>query len=217
MAALRARVAQLDAARRAIESELGVLAAQLGPAGMTGPLVDADGFPRADVDVMAVRHARQQVVMRRNDLKSAMGELAGALEALHALGPTAAPAPLAGVGRVGAAGGLAAAHAAGGDSATLAPFAWVDSVTPGSPASDAGLAVSDRIVALGPLRGAPVGTVVGAAPSLADVAAVVRSSEDTEVAVVVRRGGVDVALRLTPRRWAGPGLLGCHVLPAGVE
>lgn len=219
MAALRARVAQLDAARRAIESELGVLAAGLGPAGMTGPLVDADGFPRADVDVMAVRHARQQVVMRRNDLKCAMGELAGALEALHALGPTAAPAPApAPAPLAGAAGGLAAAHAVGdGKCATLAPFAWVDSVTPGSPASDAGLAVGDRVVALGPLRGAPVGAVAGAAPSLADVAAVVRSSEDTEVAVVVRRGGVDVALRLTPRRWAGPGLLGCHVLPVGVE
>ena len=207
---LKARVARLDAARRAIEGELGELAAQLGPAGMHGPLVDADGFPRADVDVMAVRHARQQVVMRRNDLKAAMGELAAALEALHALGPAAAPAPVpaAGASRGGAPSGGAAA---GAD----APFAWVDSLTPGSPAADAGVAVGDRIVALGPLRGAPTGQA-----SLADLAAVVARSEDQPVALVVRRGGggagagssVDVTLRLTPRRWAGPGLLGCHVL-----
>lgn len=37
---LRTRVRELDAQRRAIEAELELLVSQLGPAGMTEPLVD---------------------------------------------------------------------------------------------------------------------------------------------------------------------------------
>ena len=30
--------------------------------GMDGPLVDAEGFPRADIDVYSVRHARHSII-----------------------------------------------------------------------------------------------------------------------------------------------------------
>jgi hypothetical protein len=73
------------------------------------------------------------------------------------------------------------------------------------------------------------GAASAAWPTLADVAALVRSSEGRTLPVVVLRqkepgagsgssgGGssstTTLRLSLTPARWAGPGLLGCHVLP----
>lgn len=42
-----------------------------------------DGFPRADVDVHAVRISRNQVIRLQNDHKALMREVEGALQALH--------------------------------------------------------------------------------------------------------------------------------------
>jgi 26S proteasome regulatory subunit N4 len=303
--AAKARVLAADRARRDLETELEVLLSQLGPAGMTGPLVDgacaggggvpaghataggmvgpptscgapvaasravagcrgqrchlvpcnlwgapppprpppppiaprrpaADGYPRGDVDVMAVRTLRQQVIMRRNDLAARNAELAGALEALHALGPDALPPAPAAAAANRPAGTVPARGPAPPDTAGLAPFALVDDVSAGSPAAAAGLARGDRLLVFGAVRGVPQGGL-SAGPSLADVAAAVRAAEGQPLALVVRRaaaaaadnddrdGGsraaagssstVDVALSLTPARWAGQGLLGCHVVP----
>lgn len=196
------------------------------------------------MDVMAVRTLRQQVIMRRNDLAAANAELAGALEALHALGPGALPpAPAAASRQSGPpARGGAPPPPPLPDTAALAPFALVDAVSPGSPAAVAGLRPGDRLLVFGAgVRGVPPGGL-SAGPSLADVAAAVRAGEGTPLGLVVRRaaaavdgdyrdadaggsagGGpsaaaaaaatVDVALTLTPARWAGQGLLGCHVVP----
>ena len=184
----------------------------------------AEGYPRADVDVMAVRHLRQQIIMKKNDLKSKLDALSSSLEQLHSLGPDAI---------VPAIRPAAAASAAGQptpDYAHLRPFALVDDVSPGSPASEAGLLVNDRIVAFGDVRGADSRATPSIQPNLGDIAGVVRSQEGQAVTVVVRRGGGnindykastgpqqggerDFRLSLTPKTWAGAGLLGCHVLP----
>ena len=42
-------------------------AAALQPVGLTGGLVDAEGFPRADVDVYAVRHRRHELARLQTD------------------------------------------------------------------------------------------------------------------------------------------------------
>ncbi len=38
---------------------------QQADVGMTGPLVDAEGFPRSDIDVYAVRTARNRIIRER--------------------------------------------------------------------------------------------------------------------------------------------------------
>lgn len=49
-------------------------------------LVDAEGFPRNDVDVRTVRIARQQILCLQNDLKDLMKEIEKGLEEIHADG-----------------------------------------------------------------------------------------------------------------------------------
>lgn len=55
-----------------------------GNIGMHTSLIDAEGFPRDDIDVTAVRHARNTVAMRTNDLKAIGDELKGLLELVFA-------------------------------------------------------------------------------------------------------------------------------------
>ena len=50
---------------------------------LESPLTDGDGFPRADIDVWAVRHARVRIIHLRNDLSSLMDKIARTLEHIH--------------------------------------------------------------------------------------------------------------------------------------
>lgn len=52
--------------------------------GMNGKLLDDEGFPRADIDVYAVREARHKIICLQNDLKSIMKEIENGLINLHA-------------------------------------------------------------------------------------------------------------------------------------
>jgi hypothetical protein len=91
---------------------------------MTTPLVDREGFPRADIDVAGVRTARARIHRLRNDLKDAMDAIAAALENVYARPDDA---------------GKAAQGAApeDGTAAGERPFALVNGVAPGSPAEQA--------------------------------------------------------------------------------
>jgi 26S proteasome regulatory subunit N4 len=141
----------------------------------------------------------------------------------------------------GSGSGSAAARSAASPAVGHRPFAVVDAITPGSPAAAAGLAVGDRIVSFGELRAAGLegadgaegravsGSAAAAAlapsvvfPRLQDIGSLVQRSEGVAVAVTVLRmggggeegeGGSLIHLTLTPCRWSGPGLLGCHIMP----
>src|SRR6266550_6567471 len=103
-----------------IEAELEALLSVLNAnsnCGMDTPLVDRDGFPRADIDVWAVRSARVRIIELRNDLNAVMNAIAKALEGVFDpnLAPLASQAP----------------------EEPFKPFAKVNSVSPESPASQA--------------------------------------------------------------------------------
>jgi 26S proteasome non-ATPase regulatory subunit 9 len=102
-----------------IESQATILRANNST--LDSPLTDGDGFPRADIDVWAVRHARVRIIRFRNDLSSLMDKIATALERVHA-SQLARPETDA----------KTPPH-------SLLPFAKVDAVAPNSPAQ---LAVS---------------------------------------------------------------------------
>lgn len=103
-----------------IKSQLAVL--QANDSTIQSPLVDADGFPRADIDVWAVRTARVRIIELRNDLKDVTNEIGKVLETVYS--------PSADAER---------------DDANVEPptkidvpepFARVDGVAPGSPAAE---------------------------------------------------------------------------------
>ncbi|KAG5634605.1 hypothetical protein H0H81_001399 [Sphagnurus paluster] len=114
-----------------IESQISILNANQST--LQTPLVDADGFPRADIDVYAVRGARVRIIELRNDLRDVTEEIGKALEAIY--DPSRAPKD--------------SQPEAGADE--LAPFAKVNGVAPGSPAAEAGLQREDLVVKFGPL------------------------------------------------------------------
>ena len=51
--------------------------------GMNGPLIDNEGYPRNDIDVVKVRTARQKIICLMNDHKQIMKKISDALECIH--------------------------------------------------------------------------------------------------------------------------------------
>ncbi|RKO96326.1 hypothetical protein CAUPRSCDRAFT_8270 [Caulochytrium protostelioides] len=215
-AALKTLIAQRDALEAEILDLLEILKAQ-GNVGMTAPLVGADGFPRADVDVYTVRHTRAEVIRKRNDAKALTDRIESELHELHRVAQlertTTIPTPQAQNESAAAAAPIPGAADHGDDAglASLAPMARIDAVAPESPASAAGLVTGDLLLRVGRL------TAVDTAPTMGGLGALgayVQQHKNRPLAVVVRRAGPShCTLQLTPKEWDGRGLLGCHIVP----
>ena len=117
----RELMARKDVIELELETQLSILKAE--NVTMQTPLVDSEGFPRADIDVWAVRTARVKIIELRNDLRDIMDAIGKALEGVYA-------PPLTAV-----ADSSESRHEKAQD--TLKPFSKVEGVAPGSPASEA--------------------------------------------------------------------------------
>ncbi|KAG0710673.1 26S proteasome non-ATPase regulatory subunit 9 [Chionoecetes opilio] len=178
--------------------------------GLNEPLIDSEGYPRNDIDVYQVRHARHQIKCLQNDHTALLRRIEEGLAVV--LSPSASSTfdP----------NGTSASTPA----QTTEPFARVDRVIPGSPANMADLVPSLSIFRTLCLRSLPQGsegdllTKFGSVHaenfrSLTDVAQVVQHSVNSPVQVCVQRSEDSVSLALVPRQWSGRGLLGCNLLP----
>ncbi|KNE72315.1 hypothetical protein AMAG_16802 [Allomyces macrogynus ATCC 38327] len=184
---------QLDASIRELESAL-----RSHGVSMDEPLVDAHGFPRADIDVYAVRGLRHQIICLRNDLKAKYAEIEHAIITAHAY--VAATSPIA-------ASTITPVHAAPTRPAeSRRPFAKINAVAPDSPAYHANLLKGDLIVQIGSLNHTNH-------DQLKALPAFVAQHENQSLRVSVLRHGQDVPLCLVPSKWGGRGLLGCHIVP----
>lgn len=236
MEALKAELNQLQAQRSAIEAEIKERSDRLnepGQPGMNGSLLDKEGFPRSDIDIHAVRSDRNAVIRLANDHKQLSSQLEQLLHKMHALaretGAVAAAgnSQPAGNGAAAAAAAPAAAAstsavqqqdtktpqasetpaaAAAAADAALRPFAVVDEVADGSPAAAAGIQLGDQLCRFG-------AAVAGSGNELQQVAQELQAHEDKAVQVVFLRAGQAVQMQLVPQKWAGRGLLGCHLRP----
>ncbi|XP_073442102.1 26S proteasome non-ATPase regulatory subunit 9 isoform X1 [Dendrobates tinctorius] len=164
--------------------------------GMEGPLVDREGYPRADIDIYQVRTARHNIICLQNDHQTIMKEIEEALHNLHAREKEKRKKDEA----------EAKAEAQQHNQTLPNAFAKVDAVTPGSPASMCGLQVGDEIIAFGSVN-------TNNFQILQNIATVVQHSEGKPLSVTVIRDGKSVHLGLTPQRWNGKGLLGCNIIP----
>lgn len=166
---LNALIASKSSIEDEIESQATILRANSST--LESPLTDGDGFPRADIGVWAVRHARVRIIRLRNDLSSVMDKIARALEDVHASQSAGATTD------------------GGTPPPSLLPFAKVDAVAPHSPAQAAvsrhltshqpiliilpkGLHPGDLIIKFGPL------TAVDASSSLQPIAQQVERNEN---------------------------------------
>lgn len=117
----------LSTRKTAIEEEIEVQREILkaNNSDLSTPLVDAEGFPRADLDVWAVRTARVRIIELRNDYKAVLDDLSKALEAAYARPEGGASGPQTEME------GQSEVHEA------PVPFATIDGIAPGSPAATA--------------------------------------------------------------------------------
>eukprot|EP00731_Ephydatia_muelleri_P009557 Em0005g143a len=178
--------------------------------------IDAEGFPRSDIDLYAVRTARNRVICLRNDHKIVMAAVEKKIHDMHAEARESGKATNEQTARQS---GVPVSKA----------FAKINSVTDGSPAALAGLQVGDAIVEFGTLNAANFS-------ALSDLALIAQHSVEASapflfcfffffrklhfinvfhpppskrpVRVTVNRNGTAVGLFLTPRPWGGKGVLG---------
>lgn len=123
----RTLIARKDALEAELEAQGSILKAN--NTDMRQPLVDREGFPRDDIDVWAVRHARVRIIELRNDLAALMDEIGKTLETVYRRSPPAEGE--------GSRSGATTTASGGATIAELLPFAKVNGVAPGSPAADA--------------------------------------------------------------------------------
>ncbi|XP_059055693.1 26S proteasome non-ATPase regulatory subunit 9 [Achroia grisella] len=211
-----------------IEQEIAELNAVLNTnnVGMREPLVDDEGFPRNDIDVARVRHARHRIICLQNDHKDKMKEIETALAELHAearadgAGPSNRYIPvLISNGRPINAnapnghvpngnvrnGNVPNGHAANGgdiaeprpnDAIPTMPIAFVSSVCEGSPAYLAGIRSEDAILQFGSLHISNMRE-----SNLRAIHELVNHSIGQRIRVWVKRGNDILNLVVVPRLW----------------
>jgi 26S proteasome non-ATPase regulatory subunit 9 len=98
------------------------------------------------------------------------------------------------------------APSANGNLENVRPLGVIDEISEGSPAADGGLQLHDKVLKFGNLTSETLNV-------LQELAGLLMSSEGREIEVLVLRNGQRVRLQVTPKRWEGRGLLGCHLQP----
>ncbi|KAJ0409379.1 hypothetical protein ATCC90586_001001 [Pythium insidiosum] len=214
--------------KEALETEIAAIVEELttGPnaPGLQGPLVDAEGFPRADIDVYRVRHQRHAFACKQTDHRAVMARIEQLLpQLLAARKPSAA-----------ASSSLSAPPARRDDATEMAvtretpatseltklpAFARVQRVEEDSPAAWADLRVDDRVVVFGTADATNH-------RQLTAVKEIVLRNVGSPIRVVVRRtrptkqdatqeeaAMEELELTLTPQTWRGAGVLGCLIVP----
>jgi len=221
---LKKQLLELMAQKQAIEKKIAELSSSTVPRDM--PLVDADGFPRADLDVHTIRITRNELATLHTDHRDLMKRIATTMNEYHATlpkrpaaartgetaggsgvekkeekrsqpAPTSPQQPVAEQPQIQPSSSAAAVASE--------PFYLVDQVSDDSPASAAGLRLGDKVVQFG--------SVTKANEQKDSIVGVVKSSVGQPIRVVVNRGSSIVELRLVPQEWSGRGLLGCHLSP----
>lgn len=176
---------------------------------MKGPLVDAEDYPRSDIDLYKIRDARHQINCLQNDLNTLVKEISAGLEQhFSELKMTED------MGSLSQPSALATTSTSSPEAITLPlnkePFAVVDAVTDGSPAQEAGLQAKDELLEFGSLN-------IKNFQNLQQFADIAQHKLNQRVSVIVRRKRNNEnsyeTIQLIPKKWSGRGHLGMIVKP----
>ncbi|KAJ8767924.1 hypothetical protein K2173_020864 [Erythroxylum novogranatense] len=216
---LKSETMKLMEKRSAMELEMNSIIERLcvpGGPGLSGNLLDAEGFPRPDIDIPSVRSERHRLAELRNDHKQISEKINENIQLLHS-------ARLADrsssskdsvnqnslmdvrVGHVSSQNVIMrdSPSSMDVDGLVSVPFAVVDEIADASPTAEDGLQLGDQIVKFGNVE-YQVGQNL-----LEKLASEARANEGCAVPVTVMRQGAAMNLTVTPRTWQGRGLLGC--------
>ncbi|WZZ21527.1 hypothetical protein YC2023_122914 [Brassica napus] len=226
---LKAETMALMDKRAAMETEMNSIVERLcnpGGPGLSGNLVDSEGFPREDIDIPAVRAQRRRLageflfsllskvrvcVKLRNEHSEITDKINVNIQILHSVRPTsrASSAKDSGPQERSLSGEVASLSQTSGftvtsramdmDSVTSIPFAMVDEITESSPAAEDGLQLGDQVVKFG--------NVEGGDNLLPRLAAEAQANQGQAVSVGVIRQGAKLDLSVTPRVWQGRGAI----------
>ncbi|CAL1414952.1 unnamed protein product [Linum trigynum] len=207
---VKAETVKLMEKRGLIESEMNVLVQRLtqpGGPGLSGNLVDSEGFPRTDIDVAGVRADRHRLAELRNDHKVITKKIEESIELLHSarLAPKSSGFGDSGNNETSSSLNPSSDNAAAMDVDAFIsiPFAVIDEIADASPTAEDGVQLGDQIVKFGDML-----YQAGENP-LQKLASEAQANQDKAVSVVVLRQGSPINLTVTPRPWEGRGLLGC--------
>ncbi|TMX04835.1 hypothetical protein EJD97_004602 [Solanum chilense] len=215
---LKAETMKLMDERTNTEAEMDVVIQRLcqpGGPGLSGNLVDPEGFPRTDIDIPSVRADRRRLAELRNDHKIITEKIDQNIQVLHSARLASSPSSVKDSGVQGSAVNTGSSSSPGNYSVTAAtsaamdidvvfsrPFAVIDEITEASPAAEDGLQLGDQVVRFG--------NVQSGENLLQRLAAEAQSNQGCAVTMTVLRQGALSNLQVTPRVWQGRGLLGCN-------
>ncbi|MED6211909.1 hypothetical protein PIB30_078079 [Stylosanthes scabra] len=219
---VKAETMSLIDKRTVIEAEMNSIIARLtqpGAPGLSGNLVDSEGFPRTDIDIPAIRAERRRLAELRNDHNEITEKINQNIQILHAArvrNKSSSKSSDNGDGSDTQMSSTVDAVASTPQNILLRhspdsmdvdvlvsrPFAMVDEIADASPAAEDGLQLGDQILKFG--------CVEAGDNLLQRLSSEAQSNVGRTVPVVIMRQGTMINLTITPRTWQGRGLMGCH-------
>ena len=197
---------QMTIIKKEIEDELeelGKTLEQEGNVGMSGLLIDSEGYPRADIDIYKVRLTRQRINCLQNDYNSLLDRIEKELITIHQINKDKSNETISIRNDVYKVNNLRA-------------FIKIEHVDLNSPSYEAGLRKEDMIIQFGPC------TYLNTKRDLKDIAELVKKSENKIILIKVSRKETEpstnqslekrITLKLTPKSWSGHGFLGCKLI-----
>jgi len=208
--------------KRNIEEEITTLTNYLeqpGMPGINGKLIDNEGFPLPDIDIMEIRKARNRLIILQNDYKNLMSVIESSMQKYFEsvnkekkdnliennkpkieLQNKTDPITI-----------TVSEDIKEVDIKLKIPFCYVSLVTQESPADEAGLAVGDGILKFDSI------TYGKYNDPLIKISELIKLKKDIEIPIeIVRKNNEDkniyMSLKLIPHAWNGQGLLGCKLV-----
>lgn len=172
-------------------TELGLILKEEGDVGMSGNIIDSEGYPRNDVDIYKIRLTRQEINCLQNDYKEIIQKIDEEgislnKENTETISKYQTNEP-------------------------IQTFLKITQVDNESPSLTAGLEKGDEIIQFGPFTGS------SSSKNLSEISEHVKEREDKIVLLKVSRkhdGSKHdeiLRLKLVPKKWKGHGLLGCKL------
>ncbi|EXB96613.1 hypothetical protein L484_002870 [Morus notabilis] len=220
---LKGETMNLMKKRTAMEAEMNAIIDRLcqpGGPGLSGNLLDSEGFPRSDLDIPAVRAERRCLAELQSDHKEITEKINENIQVLHSarLALRSLSVKESGLDEgsdnqttvtlndVASASSINVPRDSSDtkdvDVKISIPFAMVDEIADVSPAAEDGLQLGDQIVKFG--------NVEAGDNLLQRLASEAQSNNGLAIPVVLMRQGTVLNITVTPRTWQGRGLLGCH-------